>query len=79
MRGNVYTRLTICFLLVLCIIATCFITIQFNNTHNIAYAEEDEVLFDISAWRNVMQAWYDWYLLDVANRTYLFEVIIKKD
>ncbi len=79
MRGYTYTRLTICLLLLLCIIATCFITIQFNNTNNVAFAEEDEVLFDVSIWRNTMQAWYEWHLLDIENHPFLFDVIIEKD
>ena len=76
MRGYTYTRLTICLLLLLCIIATCLIIAP---TNNVAYAEEEPVHFDLNKWQDALQAWYELHMENPKLYPYFSKLIIEKD
>ena len=76
MRGYTYTRLTICLLLLLCIIATCLIIAP---TNNVAYAEEEAVHFNLNKWQDALQAWYELHMENPKLYPYFSKLIIEKD
>lgn len=82
MRGYTYTRLTICLLLLLCIIATYLICISFDN--NIVEAEVDPgsvvtvVRFNFDRWRNIMEEWYELHMKYPEDYPYFSKIIIER-